>query len=161
MTMTDNGNVAPQPRPEEQTLPAISRLSQYLKDFSFENPTAPLSLGGELQPAVQINVNIGVTPQGGAEYEVTLNIKGMAERTGAVMYSFELAFAGMFRIQNVPADHVQPVLMIRCPRMLFPFAREIVATAVCNGGFAPLLLDPIDFGSLYDQRTGSTTTSVA
>jgi len=69
-----------------------------------------------------------------------------------VLFAFELSFAGMFRIQNVPQEHLQPVLLIECPRLLFPFAREIVATAVRNGGFAPLLLDPVDFVSLYQQR---------
>ena len=69
-----------------------------------------------------------------------------------MLFSFELIFAGVFRIQNVPAESLQPVVLIECPRLLFPFAREIIATAVRNGGFAPLLLDPIDFVSLYRQR---------
>jgi preprotein translocase subunit SecB len=69
-----------------------------------------------------------------------------------VLFAFDLTFCGMFRIQNVPQEHVQPMVMIECPRLLFPFAREIVATAVRNGGYAPFLLDPVDFVSLYHQR---------
>jgi preprotein translocase subunit SecB len=69
-----------------------------------------------------------------------------------VMFNIELVFAGLFRIQNVPQENIQPLVMIECPRLLFPFAREIIATAVRNGGFPPLLLDPIDFVALYQQR---------
>lgn len=69
-----------------------------------------------------------------------------------MLYSFELVFSGVFRIVNVPADSLQPFVMIECPRLLFPFAREIISTAVRNGGFPPLLLNPIDFVDLYRQR---------
>jgi preprotein translocase subunit SecB len=79
-------------------------------------------------------------------------LEGKAESQGAVLFSFELIFGGIFRVQNVPADSMQAVVLIECPRLLFPFAREIVATAVRNGGFPPLLLDPIDFVALYRQR---------
>ena len=68
------------------------------------------------------------------------------------MFNIELVFAGVFRLQNVPQENVHPLVMIECPRLLFPFAREIIATAVRNGGFPPLLLDPIDFVALYNQR---------
>jgi preprotein translocase subunit SecB len=150
MTMTDGGDTAPQPQP--QPSPSIGVLSQYVKDFSFENPNAPASLRGEGQPTMQIGINLGVAQQGQSDYEVTLKLEGKAERMGSVMFAFELSFAGLFRVQNVPPEHLQPVLMIEGPRLLFPFAREIVATAVRNGGFAPLLLDPVDFVALYQQR---------
>ena len=78
--------------------------------------------------------------------------EGKAESDGLVLYSFELVFAGMFRVVNVPSDSLQPFVLIECPRLLFPFAREIVATSVRNGGFQPLLLNPIDFVDLYRQR---------
>ncbi|HEY7296324.1 MAG TPA: protein-export chaperone SecB [Xanthobacteraceae bacterium] len=148
--MTDGGDAAPQP--PQQPLPSLGVLAQYVKDFSFENPNAPASLRGEAQPTMQIGINIGVAQQAESDYEVTLKLEGKAERTGSVLFAFELSFAGMFRIQNVPQEHLQPVLMIECPRLLFPFAREIVATAVRNGGFSPLLLDPVDFVSMYHQR---------
>jgi preprotein translocase subunit SecB len=86
------------------------------------------------------------------DFEVTLRLEGKAESQGLVLYSFELVFSGVFRVSNVPADSLQPFVMIECPRLLFPFAREIVSTSVRNGGFPPLLLNPIDFVDLYRQR---------
>jgi preprotein translocase subunit SecB len=84
--------------------------------------------------------------------EVELRLEGKAEAAGSVLFNIELLFAGVFRIQNVPQEQLDPVVMIECPRLLFPFAREIIATTVRNGGFPPLMLDPIDFVALYQQR---------
>ena len=138
-------------------MPHIGVLAQYVKDLSFENPNAPRSMAGAQQPSINIQVNVDAAPinTGTAavtDFEVTLRLEGKAESEGMMLFSFELIFAGVFRIQNVPAESLQPVVLIECPRLLFPFAREIIATAVRNGGFAPLLLDPIDFVSLYRQR---------
>jgi preprotein translocase subunit SecB len=133
--------------------PQIGVLAQYIKDFSFENPNAPRSLTpAQQQPAINIQVNVEATPLGPTDIEVTLRFEGKAETAGMVMFMFELIFGGVFRIQNVPQEHVQPVIMIECPRLLFPFAREIIATAVRNGGFPPLMLDPVDFAGLYRQK---------
>ena len=139
--------------PQPQAIPQIGVLGQYVKDLSFENPNAPRSMAptGQ-QPTINIQVNVDAAPLAATDFEVTLRLEGKAESQGMLLFSFELVFAGAFRIQNVPADSLQPVVLIECPRLLFPFAREIVATAVRNGGFAPLLLDPIDFVSLYRQR---------
>ena len=151
MTNTNGGPAAPQP--QQQTAPSLNVLGQYIKDFSFENPNAPRSLApSEAQPAINIAINVGVQQLGQNEYEVSLKLEGKAENTGTVLFAFDLTFAGMFRLQNVPPEHLQPLLLIECPRLLFPFAREMIATAVRNGGFAPLLLDPVDFVSLYQQR---------
>src|SRR5262249_23239115 len=106
----------------------------------------------EAQPEINIQINVGVAQHPPTDYEVTLKLEGRAEHSGTVLFAFELEFAGMFRLQNVPPEHLQPVLMIECPRLLFPFARETIGTAVRNGGFAPLLLDPVDFVALYHQR---------
>jgi len=128
-------------------------LAQYTKDLSFENPNAPQSLGQNTQPQINITVNVAAKPLGGGpDFEVELRLEGKAEAAGSVMFNIELVFAGAFRIQNVPQENLQPVLLIECPRILFPFAREIIATSVRNGGFPPLLLDPIDFFALYQQR---------
>ena len=81
-----------------------------------------------------------------------LKLEGKAETAGTVLFSFDLVYAGIFRLQNIPKDNIHPVMMIECPRLLFPFAREMIATAVRNGGFPPLLIDPVDFVSLYRQR---------
>jgi len=127
--------------------------AQYTKDFSFENPNAPQSLSpSQLQPSINVQVNVDVNPLNDTDLEVALMIEGKAELSSSLLFAFELSFAGIFRIQNVPEEQVHPIVMIECPRLLFPFAREIIATAVRNGGFPPLLLDPIDFVALYQQK---------
>jgi len=147
-----NGGPVPQPGAPMQ-MPQFGILTQYVKDFSFENPNAPRSLAPSTQPP-QIGINIAVeaTPLGETEFEVTLRLEGKGESQGMVLFGFELLYAGIFRIVNVPADSLQPTVLIDCPRLLFPFAREIVATATRNGGFPPLLLEPVDFDALYRQR---------
>ena len=109
------------------------------------------------QPAINIQINVSANALAENEYEVTLQIEGKAENGGMVLFNFELAYAGVFRIQNVPKDNLHPVVMIECPRLLFPFAREIIATAVRDGGFPPLLLDPVDFVGLYRQNLRTQT----
>lgn len=145
-----NGNGAP---PENAPPPQLNVLAQYIKDLSFENPNAPASLAQQ-QQAPQIGIQINVSARNVAEhdYEVTLSIEGKAENAGNLLFGFELAYAGVFRIQNVPQENMHPLVMIECPRLLFPFAREIVATSVRNGGFPPLMLDPVDFVGLYRQN---------
>jgi len=153
MTTTNGGPAAPQPDQAQQTNPQLNVLGQYIKDFSFENPNAPRSLApSQTQPAINIAINVGLQQLGQSEFEVSLKLEGKAENSGSVMFAFDLTFAGIFRVQNVPQEHLQPILLIECPRLLFPFAREMIATAVRNGGFAPLLLDPVDFVALYQQR---------
>ena len=152
MTITGNGGPAQTPA-GAQAQPQLNVLGQYIKDFSFENPNAPRSLTpSQNQPAIQIQINVGVQQLAETDYEVSLKLDGKAETAGSVLFAFDLTFAGVFRIQNVPQGSMQPIIIIECPRLLFPFAREIVATSVRNGGFPPLLLDPVDFVSLYQQR---------
>jgi preprotein translocase subunit SecB len=158
MTTTNGGPAAPQPDQTQTTNPQLNVLGQYIKDFSFENPNAPRSLApSQTQPAINIAINVGLQQLGQSEFEVSLKLEGKAENSGSVMFAFDLTFAGIFRVQNVPQEHLQPILLIECPRLLFPFAREMVATAVRNGGFAPLLLDPVDFVALYQQRMAQAT----
>jgi preprotein translocase subunit SecB len=155
MVSTTNGGHAQDnapPLPQQQP-PQLSVLAQYIKDFSFENPNAPRSLAPmQQQPAINIQINVNATPLADADVEVILHLEGKAENAGTLLFSFDLSFAGAFRIQNVPQESLHPVVMIECPRLLFPFAREIVAAAVRNGGFPPLLLDPVDFVGLYRQK---------
>jgi len=136
--------------------PQLNVLAQYVKDLSFENPNAPGSLQQQQQqqPAINIQINVNATPLSDTDVEVVLKLDGQADISGNVLFAFDLAYAGVFRIQNVPQESVHPVVMIECPRLLFPFAREIVATSVRNGGFPPLMLDPVDFVSLYRQKLG-------
>ena len=134
--------------------PRLNVLAQYIKDFSFENPNAPQSLSPGQQPSINIQINVNVKGLAENDYEVELKIEGKADSAGTVLFGFDLTYAGVFRIQNVPQENMHPLVMIECPRLLFPFAREIVATAVRDGGFPPLLIDPIDFVALYRQKLG-------
>jgi preprotein translocase subunit SecB len=149
---TTNGGPQPQIDLSQMPVPRIGVLTQYVKDFSFENPNAPRSMANAQQPAINVNIGVEASPLSETDIEVTLRLDGKAEAQGMLLFGFELLYAGLFRIQNVPADSMQPTVMIECPRMLFPFAREIIATATRNGGFPPLLLEPIDFVGLYRQR---------
>jgi preprotein translocase subunit SecB len=145
-----NGNGNP---PGADAPPQLNVLAQYTKDLSFENPNAPQSLAPQAQaPQINIQINVGANNVSENEFEVTLNVEGKAENAGKMIFSFELAYAGVFRILNVPKENLHPLIMIECPRLLFPFAREIIATAVRDGGFPPLMLDPVDFVGLYRQN---------
>lgn len=157
-----NGGPAPQSGMAQVPAPQIGVLTQYVKDFSFENPNAPRSMAPSTQqPAISINVGVDAAPLTETDVEVTLRLDGKAESQGMLMFSFELLYSGVFRIVNIPPESVQPMVMIECPRLLFPFAREIIATATRNGGFPPLLLEPIDFAGLYRQRLVATQPSAA
>ena len=148
--MTNGNGSSPEAAPPA---PQLNVLAQYTKDLSFENPNAPRSLApSQTQPAINIQINVHANNLAENEFEVTLKIDGKAENAGKVMFSFDLAYAGVFRIVNVPKENLHPLVMIECPRLLFPFAREIIATAVRDGGFPPLMLDPVDFVGLYRQN---------
>jgi preprotein translocase subunit SecB len=138
--------------PPEDVQPQLNVVGQYIKDFSFENPNAPQSLATVEPPQIGIQINVNANPMSDTDIEVVLKLDGKAESAGKLMFRFELAFAGVFRIRNVPQESLNAVVLIECPRLLFPFAREIIATAVRNGGFPPLLLDPVDFVSLYRNK---------
>ncbi|MGB3721459.1 MAG: protein-export chaperone SecB [Pacificimonas sp.] len=135
---------------------AINILAQYVKDLSFENPKAPASLQAQNgQPDIDIQVNVAVNKQEQKDvYEVVLTLTGKAttKGTGDVGFIVELSYGGLFALQNVPDEHLQLFLIIEAPRMIFPFARRIFADAVRDGGFPPLMLDPIDFAQLYMAR---------
>jgi preprotein translocase subunit SecB len=148
MSMTNGG-----PEPQMAMPPQVGVLAQYVKDFSFENPNAPRSTAPSTQqPTMTIQIGVDATPLSGSDVEVALRLEGKAESQGIMLFGFELLYCGVFRIQNVPPDSLQPVVLIECPRLLFPFAREIIASATRNGGFPPLLLEPVDFVALYRQR---------
>ena len=150
MTTTNGGPTQAAPQDMQ---PQLNVVAQYIKDFSFENPNAPQSLTGrQEQPQIAIQINVGANPLTDTDIEVVLKLEGKAETGATLMFRFELEFAGVFRIRNVPQESLNPLVLIECPRLLFPFAREIVATAVRNGGFPPLLLDPVDFVGLYRQK---------
>jgi preprotein translocase subunit SecB len=133
--------------------PTLNVLAQYVKDLSFENPGAPQSLrGGPGAPAIGINVNVGANPIGQNEFDVTLTLSAKAENGKDVLFNVELVYGGVFRIEGFPQEHMLPLLFIECPRILFPFARQIVSDCTRNGGFPPLLIDPIDFAQMFQKR---------
>lgn len=137
----------------DSVVPALSVLAQYVKDLSFENPGAPRSLIQSGQsPKIQIQVNVNARGLSEDDVEVELKIDGQAGEGAETMFRFDLVYAGVFRIQGVPADQRSPLVLIECPRLLFPYARQLISDAVRNGGFPPLMIDPIDFSALYRQR---------
>jgi preprotein translocase subunit SecB len=149
---SSNGSGAAAQQAADQA-PSLTVLAQYVKDLSFENPNAPRSLGPPDQPPeIQIQVNVNARQLAETDFEAELVLEGSAVSAGATFFKFELKYAGVFRIRNVPEQEMHALVMIECPRIVFPFARQIVAEAVRNGGFPPLLIDPIDFQGLYRQR---------
>ena len=133
--------------------PKLSVRSQYVKDLSFENPKAPLSLTkSNKPPLIQISVDVSATPLEDKHYEVALQINAKGTQEDEVVFVVELLYAGYFILENIPDDQLQPVCLVECPRILFPFARNIIADSTRDGGFPPLLLDPIDFNKLYNQQ---------
>jgi preprotein translocase subunit SecB len=151
---------APQPQPGTQ--PSMRILGQYLKDLSFENPNAPNSLSPQqTQPDINIAVNVNAKNLGPTDYEVELHLDAKATMQGKVIFAAELLYAGAFRLENFPQNMLHPAILIECPRMLFPFARQILADATRNGGFPPLMLDPIDFAGMYQKRIQQPATANA
>ena len=143
--MADENNQAAQP--------SINILAQYTKDLSFENPGAPRSLQArDKAPGITINVNVNANPLSEADFDVVLTLNAEAKDGDKVVFAAELVYGGVFRITGFPQEHMLPLLFIECPRLLFPFARQIVADVPRNGGFPPLMIDPIDFAQMFTQR---------
>jgi len=137
----------------EKKQPGINVLGQYIKDLSFENPRAPASLRSSgNNPNLQVNFNVLANPHGDDTYEVSLKIEADAKSDDGNIYTLELIYAGMFKLNDLPEQAIKPVLFIECPALLFPFTRRLVADLTREGGFPPLLLDPIDFAALFRQR---------
>ena len=148
----------PNDGPGDGKTPSLNVLAQYIKDLSFENPNASsFSLRPDQPPALNVQINVNAKPLSDTEFEVELKIEGKAEHAQTVLFGIDLVYAGVFRIQNVAKETVHPLVLIECPRLLFPFARQIIADTVRDGGFPPLMLDPVDFAALYRQRAAQQT----
>ncbi len=133
--------------------PVFAVLTQYLKDLSFENPGAPRSLRTrEKSPQIDININVNANPIGDDNYDVVLSLSVKANDNTEILFHVELIYGGVFHLENIPQEHVMPLVFIECPRLLFPFARQIISDATQNGGFPPLWIDPIDFAALFQKR---------
>lgn len=126
---------------------------QYIKDLSFESPNAPKSLmTPATKPAIDVSVDLKADALQEDIYEMTLQLAARASSDNNTLFLVELAYAGIFQINNIPKERIEQLIMIDCPFVLFPFARRIIADVTRDGGFPPLMLDPIDFHSLYLQN---------
>lgn len=136
----------------EDTAPAVGMLNQYIKDLSVENPQAPHSFQWEEQPQIDVQVNIQVNAITEEVHEVALKLAVKAESDNGVQFSVELDYGTLFGMRNVSDEQAHPFLFGEAPRLMFPFARRIVADAVRDAGYPPLVLEPIDFNALYVQQ---------
>jgi preprotein translocase subunit SecB len=135
---------------------------QYIKDLSFENPHAPQSLMNfNLKPTIDVNVDIKAQKLQDGIYEMTLHIATRAVVENNSLFLVDLAYCGIFQLTNIPEDRIEPIILIDCPFVLFPFARRVIADVTRDGGFPPLMLDPIDFHALYLQNRDKAQTAAA
>ena len=135
--------------------PKMNILEQYVRDLSFENILAQKGVDGELNPEIQVNVNIDAkkrTTDKQFDVIIKLRVDSKSKNTNNILFVLELDYGGVFQIENVPDDQLHPYLLIECPRMLFPFLRRIVSDVTRDGGFPPLNLENIDFLKLYRQE---------
>ena len=134
------------------TSPQVGFISQYVKDLSFENPNAPAVFQWQSSPKIEADFNIGASTLNEEIHEVTLRVEVRATTDGQTAFVVDLLYAALVGMRNVPEDQIQFFLLAEAPRILFPFARQIVAQTVQDGGVPPLMLEPIDFTALYFQR---------
>lgn len=145
---TNGGNGSAQPGGEVQ----VSVLAQYIKDLSVENPSSPQSFQWQVQPALDVQFNINIDAIAEEVHEVSLKIDVSARSENGVHFVVDLTYAGLFGVRGMPEDALGPILLVEAPRLIFPFARQIITEAVANTGFPPLMLDPIDFAGAYLQQ---------
>jgi preprotein translocase subunit SecB len=134
------------------TQPMAGLIAQYIKDLSVENPNAPTCYQWTDQPSIDVQFNIAATPVNDEVNEVELKIVVGAKMPQGNLYLVELSYAGLVGLRNIPEDAAHAFLYAEAPRLLFPFARRVIADATRDAGFAPLMLDPMDFGALYAQQ---------
>src|SRR6476659_6301307 len=134
---------------DNSTQPQVSILAQYVKDLSVENPSAPQVYSWQVQPTLDVQFNLNVESADEGVHEVTLKFDISARSENGVHFVVDLSYAGLFALRNIPQEALPPFLMIEAPRLLFPFARQVISEAVSSTGFPPLMLDPIDFASAY------------
>ena len=152
MTDIDPGAQVPAEGAEAEG-PGIRILAQFARDLSFENPRAPDSLRpAQEQPQIDLQVEMNARGRDDALFEVDLKLTAKATRPDGPLFVVELTYGGLFQISGVPAEDMEPVLLIECPRYLFPFARKIIADVTSDGGYPPFMLDPIDFAGVYAAR---------
>lgn len=144
--------------------PSAGMITQYVKDLSFENPNAPQSLQNQTgeKPAIDVNVNVGVQQLNDEVYEVELKVSANAkDEKGQVSFVVELAYGALFGIRGVQEEALKAFLLIQAPTLMFPFARQIIASATQDGGFPPLMLDPINFEALFRAQQAQASQQAA
>lgn len=149
-----NGKAGAEPAAGEQQKPIEAQiLGQFIKDLSFENPSVgKVTIAAGETPNINVEVNVAAQRTGPDIYESGIDFKAVATYKDATIYDLELVYMGVFRLRNIPEAALEPFLIINCPALIFPFARRLVADITREGGFPPLLLDPLDFAQLYMQR---------
>lgn len=153
MAETPETNAGGANQAEQAEPPRLMIQTQYTKDLSFENPKAPNALEQNQQrPEIAVRVDVRAQPVQDTRFEVVLQLNVDAKVGEDAVFVLELTYAGVFQLLNIPKDSLQPLLLVECPRLLFPFARRIVADTTRDGGFPPLMIDPIDFVALYRRR---------
>jgi len=143
------------------TGPQVGIISQYVKDLSFENPNAPAVYQWQGQPKIDVEFNIGSQQAADDVYEVALKVDITASAGDGTAFKVDLLYAGLFGLRNIPEEQLQPFLLAEAPRILFPFARSVLANAVRDGNFAALMLEPIDFNGLYVQQIAQRDANLA
>ena len=136
----------------ENAPPGLFINAQYLKDLSFENPNPLEAYKSDEKPEIKVSVNTVVKKLPDKAFEVTLDIKTEGKKKDKLSFIAEVSYAGIFTLNQVPAEHEKPLLLIEAPRMLFPFARYVLADVTRDGGYPPLMLNPIDFAALYRKQ---------
>jgi preprotein translocase subunit SecB len=134
---------------EAQTDSQVATLAQYIKDLSVENPSSPQVFQWQVQPSLDVQFHLNSEKVADDVHEVSIKIEVSARSDNGVHFVVDLTYAGLFGLRNIPEEALGPILLVEAPRLLFPFARQIVSEAVSNTGFPPLLLDPIDFTAAY------------
>ncbi|MBE7732625.1 protein-export chaperone SecB [Devosia faecipullorum] len=149
MADDNQGAAAPQPA----NAPSMNLVGQYIRDLSFENPGAPATLlAGGGNPAFNVSIAVGVKKQNEEIFAVELTLNAKANREDTLLFNVELVYGGIFRLKNVPEAQLSPLLMVECPRLVFPFARQVLANVTQQGGFPPLMMEPVDFAAIYRQN---------
>jgi preprotein translocase subunit SecB len=159
--MTDASSDVPPQHAAPPGQPGIRILAQYIRDLSFESPRAPESLRGGVQPQIDLSVELNVRGRDDGLYEVEIKLVARAVREAETVFHIEIAYAGLFEIIGVPQADLEPVLMVECPRYLFPFVRRVIADLSTEGGFPPFMLEPIDFAGLYAARRAQSQGQIA
>lgn len=136
----------------DEASPQVATIAQYIKDLSVENPAAPQSFQWQVQPQLEVRFHINVNRINEEVHEVALKIDASARSEQGVHFVVDLTYAGLFGLRNIPDEALPPFLLAEAPRLLFPFARAIIANCVQDCGFPPLLLDPIDFAAAYLEQ---------